>query len=78
MKKPLNQYPLIFQRGSSPWGSRSPAILAIDSDGKLLPIAMVQLIEHEMLMRLLDPKFDQLRKDSFIIRTNRRWDNASS
>ena len=41
MKKPFNQYPLIFQRGSSPWGSRCPAIMAVDSNGKLLPIAKV-------------------------------------
>ena len=52
--------------------------MAIDSDGKLLPIAKVQLIEHEMSMRLLDPNFDQMHKDSFFIRLNRRWEDASS
>ena len=36
-----DQYPLILERGRSPWGGPSPAILAVDPAGQLLELAEV-------------------------------------
>ena len=41
-KLPFDGYPLLLERGHSPYGGPSPAILAVDDDGNLLDLEKVE------------------------------------
>ena len=44
-KLPFDEYPLILERGHSPYGGPSPAILAVDNGGNLVDLETVEELE---------------------------------